>query len=388
MMVTDVRQIPFAKPWITEKDRQAVWEVFDSPILTHGPQGRAFEEEFGAFLGSEASCVAVSSCMAALHLAYLHFGIGSGDEVIVPAQTHVATAHAVELVGAKPVFVDCDSATGNLIAEDIATAINSRTRAISVVHFLGIPCAMPPIMAIADRYGLKVIEDCALALGTRYQGKHVGLFGDVGAFSFYPAKQITTGEGGMFVARHPAVASRVAKLRAFGVDRNHLDRQIPGIYDVPTLGLNYRMSEFQAALGRTQLHRLGENLSRRQQNFEMLKRELGRCPGIRVIDASDPQARSSHYCLSVVLEGRLREHRNEITSRLNLAGIGTSIYYPHPVPRLSYYRNRYGYDARRFSHAADISDHSLALPVGPHLKDEDVVYIAEQMVRTVEEIHP
>ena len=379
MSGAEIRHIPFGRPWITADDRKAVMQVLEGHILTHGPQCRDFESEFAAFLGDGAHCVSVSSCMAALHMAYLHFGIGLGDEVIVPAQTHTATAHAVEWAGAKPIFVDCDLATGNLTADAIAASITPRTRAISVVHFLGIPCDMPAIMAIAERHGLRVIEDCALAVGARFAGGHVGLFGDVGCFSFYPVKHITTGEGGMFVTRHLAVAEAVARLRAFGVDRTHTERGVPGMYDVPTLGLNYRMSEMQAALGRSQLRRIGVNLEQRQANFGALKQTLKELSDIRILDARNRDAESSHYCLSVVLGDRLSAGRNEVVARLNAAGIGTSVYYPQPVPRMSYYRNKYGYSADAFRGAAQISDRSVALPVGPHVTADDTKYIADKL---------
>ncbi|MEE9149605.1 MAG: DegT/DnrJ/EryC1/StrS family aminotransferase [Candidatus Tectomicrobia bacterium] len=384
--MTDLRNIPFARPWITADDRKAVMEVLDGHILAHGPQCKAFETEFAAFLGDGAHCVAVSSCMAALHLAYLHFNIGPGDEVIVPAQTHTATAHAVEWAGAKPIFVDCDLATGNLTADAIADAISPRTRAISVVHFLGIPCDMPAIMAIAERHGLKVVEDCALAVGARFGGRHVGLFGDVGCFSFYPVKHITTGEGGMFVTRHPAVAEAVARLRAFGVDRTHTERSVPGMYDVPSLGLNYRMSELQAALGRTQLRRIEVNLERRRANFNALKQGLKELSDIHILDPRNRDAKSSHYCLSVVWGDKLQGQRNELAVHLNEAGIGTSIYYPQPVPRMSYYRNKYGYDAGAFHRAAQISDQSVALPVGPHVTADDIKYIADKLSSALMEV--
>ena len=387
--MSDFRTVPFGRPWITDDDRKAVMEVLDGHILTHGPQCGAFEAEFSAFLGDGAHCVTVSSCMAALHLAYLHFGIGPGDEVIVPAQTHTATAHAVEWVGAKPVFVDCEAAAGNLTADCIAAAITPRTKAISVVHFVGIPCVMPPIMAIAERHGLKVIEDCAIAVGARYQGRHVGLFGDVGCFSFYPVKHLTTGEGGMFVTRHRTVADAVRKLRAFGVDRTHGERTIPGMYEVPTLGLNYRMSEMQAALGRSQLRRIVENLARRRSNFMALKHALAPLFGAngRILNATDDGTSSSHYCLSIVLQGKLRGRRDDIVTRLNAAGIGTSVYYPHPVPRLEYYRSKYGYKATQFPFAAEISDQSLALPVGPHIQKEDIEYMASKLRTVLQEVH-
>ena len=381
-----VRSIPFARPWITDEDRQAVIRVLEGPILTHGPEGKAFEAEFGAFLGEGAHGVAVSSCMAALHLAYLHFQIGPGDEVIVPAQTHTATVHAVEWVGATPIFVDCDPTTGNLTAERIAHAISPRTKAIGLVHFVGIPCDMPAIMALAERHRLIVIEDCAIALGARYEGTHVGLFGDVGCFSFYPAKHITTAEGGMLVTRHAAVAEAVGRLRAFGVDRSHHERTVPGMYDVLSLGLNYRMSELQAALSRSQLRRFEENLTRRRTNFTTLMQTIGTSPDVRVLDAIDPMASSSHYCLSAVLMGRLRGHRDDVIMKLKAVGVGTSIYYPRPVPAMTYYRCKYQLASDHFRDAAEISDQSVALPVGPHLMEEELVYIADQWRRAVEEI--
>jgi len=384
--MTTPRNIPFGRPWITDDDRNAVMEVLNGPILTHGPQCKAFESEFAEFLGASANCVTVSSCMAALHLAYLHLGIGHGDEVIVPAQTHSATVHAAEWVDATPVFVDCDPATGNMTPVGIAAAITPRTKAISVVHFIGIPCRMSEIVEIAARHELKIVEDCAIALGSRYRGTHVGLFGDVGTFSFYPVKHITTGEGGMFVSKHAEVAAAVNKLRAFGVDRSHTERAIPGSYDVPSLGLNYRMSEMQAALGRTQLGRFRQNLDARRSNFEELKVGLSEIANLRVLDSSGPEELNSHYCLSMVLEGPLGERRNEAVARLNSAGIGTSIYYPQPVPRMTYYRNKYGYDQTRYPEAARISDQSIALPVAPHVGRDDIQYMAKVVAETVEEL--
>lgn len=384
--MTPQREIPFGRPWMTDDESRAVLDVLGGHILTHGPQGKAFESEFAGFMGPDALALSVSSCMAALHMAYLHFKIGSGDEVIVPAQTHTATAHAVEWTGARSVFVDCEPATGNLTAERIAAAITPRTRAISVVHFLGIPCDMAPIMALAQQHGLKVIEDCAIALGSRWDGRHVGLFGDAGCFSFYPVKHITTGEGGMFVSRHQDVIDGVAKLRAFGVDRTHTERSIPGMYDVPTLGLNYRMSELQAAIGRAQMRRIEENLQNRRARFEALAARLRTLPNMRVLDAVTPAARNSHYCLGLVLEGPLRERRDDVIAKLNASGVGTSVYYPHPVPRLNYYQTKYGYDASAFQHAVSISDGSVALPVGWHVTADDITYIGDRVEQVAKEI--
>jgi dTDP-4-amino-4,6-dideoxygalactose transaminase len=323
--------------------------------------------------------------MAALHLAYWQLGIGPGDEVIVAAQTHVATAHAVEAVGARPVFADCSPATGNIGAEAIEALITPRTRAIGLVHYAGIPCDMDAIMPLAQTRGLKVIEDCALAVGTRYRGKHVGLFGDAAIVSFYPVKHLTTGDGGMFVTRHAELAAKVGKARAFGVDRSFAERAIPGVYDVPTLGINYRMSDINAAIGRKQLERIAENLERRRRNFERLKQRLAGHAQVTVLDA-EAHGVNSHYCLTAVLTGTAGERRDEAVKRLNAAGVGTSVYYPHPVPRLRYYRQKYGYDSARYANAERISDRSIALPVGPHVAEADVDYIAQAFAQVISEI--
>jgi perosamine synthetase len=379
------KKIPFAKPWITNDDRQAVLDVLHRDVLTHGPEGKHFEEEFAQYLAGEAYCVSLSSGMAALHLAYLQLGIGPGDEVIVPAQTHIATAHAVEWVGAKPVFADCDSATGNIDPAIVERLITDKTKAIGLVHFLGVPCDMGRIMALALKHNLKVIEDCAIALGSRVRGTHVGLIGDCGAFSFYPVKHITTGDGGMFVTKHKALAEKVNKCRGFGVDRTFAERTIPGMYDVPTLGLNYRMSDINAALGRRQLARLPDILADRRENFYWLKEALGEGPW-HILDAPEDDTTNSFYCLSVILKSPLSNRRNEIVQRLNAAGVGTSVYYPQPVPRMTYYKTKYGYDAAQFPNAAAISDQGIALPVGPHLKAADLEYIATQFKSITKEI--
>jgi perosamine synthetase len=376
--VLEKREIPFGRPWITDVEREAVDGVLREDTLTHGPQCAAFEREFSAFLGEGAHSVAVSSCMAALHIACVHFGIGPGDEVIVPAQTHTATVHAVEWVGATPVFVDCDALTGNLTAAAIAAAVTPRTKAVLLVHFLGLPCDMPRIMEVARRHGLRVIEDCALAVGARIDERHVGLFGDAGCFSFYPVKHMTTGEGGMFVTRHREAAEAARAMRAFGVDRS-------AGYDVPTLGLNYRMSEISAALGRVQLGRIAENLAQRRDNFAALREGLLAIGPLAVLGAPDARLRSSHYCLVAVLEAASKDSRNELLGRLKARGVGTSVYYPQPVPRLSYYRHKYGYDAARYPQAERISDRGFALPTAWHISPADVDYIVKAVRRAIEE---
>jgi perosamine synthetase len=240
---------------------------------------------------------------------------------------------------------------------------------------------MPAIMAVAERHGLKVIEDCAIAVGARYDGRHVGLFGDAACFSFYPVKHMTTAEGGMFVSRHAAVTNHVARLRAFGVDRTYAERTLPGLYDVPMLGLNYRMSELQAALGRSQLRRLPDSLRRRAQIFAQLREATDDLPDVEVIDSLDAKAASSHYCFTLRAKGRWAGRRNDLVRALNAEGVGTSVHYPQPVPRMAFYQSKYGYDAAAFPGAEAISDGTFALPVGTHLVDDDVTYMAATVRR-------
>ena len=376
------RTIPFARPWVTDDDRRQVLEVLEGPILAHGPQSKGFEADFAEFAGDGAHAVSLSSCMAGLHLACVHFGFGPGDEVLVSAQTHVATAHAVEVVGATPVFVDCDPETGNVTADGLRAAITERTKGIVLVHFVGIPAPMREIAELAAERDLKVIEDCALAVGSRLDGTHAGLFGDAGCFSFYPVKHITTAEGGMLITKHGDVAESINKLRAFGVDRSHSERSAPGRYEVPAVGLNYRLSEPAAALGRAQLSRIDENLARRRANFESLRGAIDGLDGARVLDGEG----NSHYCLTMLLEGPLAESRDRLQGLLSEAGVGTSLYYPAPVPRMTYYQSKYGYDAARYPGAEAISDRSIALPVGPHLEAGDVDYVGATLREALEEL--
>lgn len=373
-----MRTIPFGKPIIGDSEKAAVLEVLSGTTLVHGPLAKEFEARFAEYTGAP-HAVSAASCTAAMHLVYFHLGYGPGDEIIVPAQTHTATAHAVELTGATPVFVDCEPRTGNIDIAAIEAAITPRTRAIAVVHFLGMPVDMPAVLDIARRHGLFVMEDCALAMGTRLDGVHAGLLGDAGCFSFYPVKHMTTAEGGMITVRDGVLAEALQRKKAFGVDRTVNERKIPGIYDVTLLGFNYRMNEIEAAIGIEQLKRMDGFLESRAANDASLRAGLAGIDEIDLLETSHDRFTSSYYCLSVVLKDRWRDRRDDVIRQLNRQGVGTSVYYPRPVPHMSYYRDKYGYSLDTFPNAARISYGSIALPVGPHLQDGDVSYIAEAL---------
>ena len=370
-----MREIPFARPYIGDAEKSAVADVLDGHVFVHGHRTTNFEDKFAQWCGSNKS-VAVSSCTAGLHLAYFHLGIGPGDEVIVPAMTHVATAHAVEYMGAKPIFVDAEPDTGNIDLSQIESKITERTKALSVVHYLGMPVNMDLINKIALKYNLFVVEDAALAFGTKFKGIHAGLLGDLGVFSMYPVKHITTLEGGMILSKHKDVLNTVSSQRAFGVDRTHSERKIPGDYDVNILGFNYRMNELQAAIGICQVDRLNNFLEIRKNNYDLLTQLLSDVDEIHHFLTTNSVYESSYYCKSFVLRNGLENKRAYIIEALKEQGIGTSIYYPKPVPELSYYAQKYNFQLGAFPEAAKIAYHSIALPVGPHLKVGDIEYIA------------
>ena len=314
-----------------------------------------------------------------MFLAYFNWGFEAGDEVIVPAQTHVATAHAVELVGAKPVFVDAEIKTGNIDVDKIEENITDKTKAIAVVHYLGLPVNMERVMEIARQHNLFVLEDCALALGSYYKDIHAGLWGDAGCYSFYPVKHITTAEGGMLITKHEELVGQIRHKKAFGVDRHQGERKIPGVYDVTDLGLNYRMNEIQAALGIEQMKKIDGWLERRRRNAEILREGISELTGVHQFEFSGGDYVSSAYCHSVVLEDRDR-----VAKYLNEHGVGTSIYYPRAVPHFSYYREKYGYTNDSFPVAAAISGQLIALPVGPHLDENDMRYVVSMLKAALE----
>ncbi len=369
-----MRNVKFGKPIIEKEETDAVLRVLAGDILVHGPLAKEFETHFAQYTEAP-HAVSVSSCTAGLHLSYYSMGIGQGDEVIVPAQTHVATAHAVELTGAKPIFVDAEIMTGNIDIEQIEDKITSKTKVISLVHYLGMPVNMDKILSIAQKHQLKVVEDCALAIGSKYKGKHVGTYGNCGCYSFYPVKHMTTAEGGMITTTSEEMAKKLTREKAFGVDRTVSERKIPGVYDVNMLGYNYRMNEIQASIGIEQIKKMDRFLKIRKDNYEHLESRLKEIEELDLFQSSTGEFQSSYYCLSVILKDSISKNRFEVVSYLKDNGVGTSVYYPRPVPHFTYYKDKYGYTMESFPVASRISYHSIALPVGPHLSVDDMDYI-------------
>jgi perosamine synthetase len=377
--------INFAEPVISSKTIIDIKKVIDSKILVHGPYSKRFEFDFNKFTNSKYS-TSVSSCTAGMHLFYFYNNIRKGDEVILPAQTHTATAHAIELVGAKPIFIDSELETGNIDISKIKEKITKKTKAIAVVHFLGIPVNMQEILKIAKKYNLLVLEDCALSLGATYNGKHTGLFGDCGSFSFYPVKHITTGEGGMLISKNKKIIKECNLIKAFGIDKNHSQRKEITNYDAVKLGFNYRLSEINSIIGINQLKYLGKFLKIRLRNFNLYERFFKNIDQFFFLSSNDAKAVSSNYCFTIVISKNFRKkfNRDRLILYLKKNKINTSIYYPKPVPNMSYYKSKYNFKNKQFLNASYISENSISLPVGPHITYKNIKYINSIILKFIQ----
>ncbi len=375
-------KIPFGKPIIDINEQKTLQKVLKSGIFVHGPKSKEFENNFKKFTGAK-DAITVSSCTAGMHLFYFTLKIGKGDEVILPAQTHVATAHAIELVGAKPVFIDSTFPTGNINIDKIEKKITKKTKAITVVHYLGNPVDMIKVKSIAKKHKLYLLEDCALALGAKIRNQHVGLFGDAGFFSFYPVKHMTTAEGGMIILNNNKFSKLLRKKKAFGYDKSLDQRIYPGLYDVDHLGFNYRMSELHASIGIAQLKKLKFFMEKRSKNFKYFKKKLSNIEGLTILPNLENLIKGSYYCLSILLPKKISKKRFEIINFLKNKGIGTSIYYPHPVPRLNFYMKKYKTNYSDFKTASEFSDRIICLPIGPHVSKKNMDFMSKAITQAL-----
>ena len=328
--------IPFAKPMLSKKEKNAALNVLNGSILTHGPKCRNFEKEFGYF-HHKYNAVTLSNCTSAMFLALKSLEIGIGDEVIVPAMTHIATAHCVSHTGAKVVFCDIDENTGNINCDIIKEKITKRTKAIIVVHFIGLPADMDLLLDVIKKKSIYVIEDCAAALGANINGKLVGTFSDAGCFSFYPTKHITTMEGGMLISKSKKLTNKIRSLSSFGYNKTLQERSIPGIYDVDLLGYNLRMTEVAASIGLEQLKKLPFFIKKRKKNAKIIKSIISERADLNVLPSKFKSSESSDFCVNVIIKNGKSNFRNALILKLNSNNIGTSVHYPICLPNSKYY---------------------------------------------------
>jgi perosamine synthetase len=371
-------RIPLSSPDITEWDIEAVTGVLRTSSLSLGPKLLEFEGAISRYVGA-AEVIAVHSGTSALHLCVRALGISEGDEVIVPSFAFIAVANAVRYEKATPVFVDIDQQTLNLDPSLIEAAITSRTRAIIVVHTFGCPADLLPILQIARRHGLYVIEDACEAIGAEYEGRKVGVLGDAGVFAFYPNKQITTGEGGAVVTDNCEIAAAIRKLRNQGRDGSE------DWFQHSELGYNYRISDINCALGIEQLKRIDAILERRERLAKKYGQLLASNPDLQLPPLALPGRKISWFAYAVRLGNRLnQDHRDWVVNQMRLRGIAVGRYFA-PIHLQPVYRSCSG----RKSVLPVTEFHasrSLALPFFNRIADEEIIEVCEALVQLIRSI--
>jgi perosamine synthetase len=368
-------RIPLSSPDITEQDIEAVTRVLRTSSLSLGPKLREFERAISGYVGAS-DAIAVNSGTSGLHLCIRALGISEGDEVLLPSFTFIAVANAVRYEKATPVFVDIDPQTLNLDPSLLELAITPRTRAIIVVHTFGCPAELSSILQIASRHGLFVIEDACEALGAEYEGRKVGVFGDVGVFGFYPNKQITTGEGGAVVTKHPEVA---IKLRAL---RNQGRTGSEDWLQHSELGYNYRISDINCALGIEQLKRIDSILDRRQAIAGEYGRILGGDPALILPPMTLPHRRISWFVYVVRLSNRFDQaQRDWVFHEMKLRGIALGRYFA-PIHLQPIYQSP---DKRKA--ALPVTEfhafRALALPFFNRIQEEEIEEISRTLIELI-----
>lgn len=377
--VSAAATIPVARPFIGSEEERAVVEVLRSGWVTQGPRVAEFELRFSQYVDAPYS-VAVSSCTTALHLALLAIGVRTGDEVICPSLSFIATANSIAYTGATPIFADIDRDTFNLDPARLEEVITPRTKAILVVHQIGLPAAMHEILAVASKYGLPVIEDAACAIGSEFDGHLIGApLGTMACFSFHPRKILTTGEGGMITTSDAHVAERLRRLRQHSMSLSdvarHSAKQIATeTYD--EVGFNFRMTDMQAAIGLVQLDRLSDFLRRRRYLAERYTAALEGHPWIRT-PITPLACRHNYQSYMVRLVDRFASKRDVIMQELLEKGISTRRAIMATHRELPYRSDRW---ERSLVETNLVADTGLILPLFHQMTDEEQDYVIESLL--------
>jgi dTDP-4-amino-4,6-dideoxygalactose transaminase len=376
----------YGQPLIEESDIEEVVACLRSRWIGTGPRAHQFEEDFAAYKGRRFA-IAVNSCTAALHLSMLASGIGPGDEVITTTMTFCATVNAIIHSGATPVLVDCDRASMNISPDLIEEKITSRTKAILVVHFAGRCCDMDPIRRMAKSYNLMIIEDCAHAIESEYGGVKSGGFGDVGCFSFYVTKNITTGEGGMVVTDDERIASKVKVLGLHGMSKDAWKRfSDEGYrhYEVTFAGFKYNMPDLTAALGVKQLKNIERYWERRREIWNRYNAAFDGLPCALPAEPESGTRHAYHLYTPLIDVDRLGKTRDWVLNALMAENIGTGVHYI-PIHRHPYYRKTYGWREDQFPNAEWIGNRTISLPLAPGLSDRDVDDVISAFTKVLKE---
>ncbi len=368
--------LPFTRPSIDEATIAEVVAVLRSGWITSGPKVAELERALAAYVGGNRHVKVMTSATGGLEMALKAFGVGPGDEVIVPAMSFAASANVVVRLGARPVFVDVGLRSRNLTAESVAAAISPRTRAIMPVHFAGLAVDMDPVNALAEQHGLRVVEDAAHAIGTRYRGRPIGSFGDVACFSFHPNKNMTTIEGGALCYGDAALTLPLDRERFHGIGKDGA-----GNVDVFTAGGKYNLTDVAAAVGIGQLRNLdGFNAARRRLVAHYFTR-LGNRVAADMLPLPGDEGHSWHIFAVLIPLTRLGISRDDFVARMREAGIGVGVHYPS-IPGLTYYRSL-GNDPAEYPNAARIGAETVTLPLFPAMTAADVDRVCDALLALV-----
>ena len=378
------RFLIFGSPLIEEPEISDVVECLRSGWLGTGPRVAKFEEEFRRYKGV-GHAVAVSSCTAALHLSILAAGIGPGDEVITTPLTFCATVNAILHAGAIPILADVDLATMNIDPAEVEKKISPRTRAIVPVHFAGRPCDMDFLIDLADRHGLKIIEDCAHAVESEYKGRKSGTMGHFGCFSFYVTKNVVTGEGGMVLARDENDAARIKVLALHGMSKDAWKRfgdEAYRHYSVVECGFKYNMMDVQAAIGIHQLRRVEQTWNRRKEIWDEYDRAFSRLPVTLPASAEPGTRHGLHLYTLLIDERRTGISRDAFLREMGTQNIGVGVHYLS-IPEHPYYQERFQWSPEQYPNAMRIGRQTVSIPLSAKLTDDDVQDVIRAVGRSL-----
>lgn len=364
--------LPYGRQEINDEDIEAVVEVLKSDWLTTGPKVGEFEEAFAEFVGSS-HAVAVSNGTAALHASLFALGVSAGDEIIVTPMTFAASANAAVYLGAKPVFADVDPNTLLLDPNTIETQITNKTKGIVAVDYAGQPCDYDAIYAIANKYDLFVLDDACHAIGGSYKNRPVGTLADANTFSLHPVKHMTTGEGGVITTNDDEIAQNMRIFRNHGITTDHRQRAEQGgfFYEMVQIGFNYRITDFQCALGLSQLNRLAGWVKKRQAIATMYDDALGSIRAVQALHVSEDISHAYHLYMVQFDLDQLSVDRNQIFNALRAEGIGVNVHYI-PVHLHPFYKNTFGTGFGDCPVAETAYDRIVTLPIFPQMSNSDV----------------
>jgi dTDP-4-amino-4,6-dideoxygalactose transaminase len=380
--------ITFGEPSVGKDEIKFVTKVISSKWIGSGAITEKFENSFKIYKKSKYA-LSVNSCTAALHLSLIYCGVKHNDEVITTPMTFASTINSIIFAGAKPILADIDPETFNIDPKQIEKKITKKTKAILIVHLAGLPCNMNEIMRIVKKHKLKLIEDCAHSIESKFNNKHVGNFGETGCFSFYSTKNLTTGEGGMIICNKKNLYRKIRVARLHGLSKDAWKRSLPESimksikfqhYDVIQVGLKYNMIDINAAMGLVQLKKLDKNWLIRKKNFNLYKSKLKKLPIKTQSFGKNKIKHAYHLFLIVIDKKKTKKNRDDLILFLSKYNIGCGVNY-RSVTDMTVFKKKFGWSYKTCKNSKYLGDNTLSLPLHPGLTNKDVNFVCEKILK-------